>query len=73
MSTNLISILQIIASIALIVLVIIQQRGTGLGGVFGGSTEFYQQRRGLEKIIFYSTIVLAAVFLILNLLLLFKA
>jgi len=73
MSTNLISILQIIASIALIVLVIIQQRGTGLGGVFGGSTEFYQQRRGLEKIIFYSTIVLAAIFLILNLLLLFKA
>jgi preprotein translocase subunit SecG len=73
MSTTVIAIAQIVISIVLIILVLLQERGTGLGGVFGGSTEFYQQRRGLEKIIFYSTIVLAAIFLALNLIALFRA
>ncbi len=70
---NVIIIAQIIISIALVVLILIQQRGTGLGGIFGGSTEFYQQRRGLEKTIFYATIILAAIFLVLNVMALFKA
>jgi len=61
-----ITIVQIVISIILIVLILFQQRGTGLGGIFGGSTEFYQRRRGLEKTVFYLTIILAAVFLILN-------
>lgn len=42
-----------------------QEKGSGLGGIFGGSGEtggFYQTRRGLEKIIFIGTIVLAAAF-----------
>lgn len=64
-----ISIAQIAISIILIVLILIQERSSGLSGIFGGSeSEFYSQRRGLEKIIFISTIVLAAVFAILSLL-----
>lgn len=54
-----ISILQIIISIILIVLILLQERGSGLSGVFGGSEGgFYQTRRGLEKIIFITTIIL---------------
>lgn len=54
-----ISILQIIISVVLIILILLQERGSGLSGVFGGSGEgFYQTRRGLEKIIFIATIVL---------------
>ncbi len=54
-----ISILQIIISVVLIALILLQERGSGLSGVFGGSGEgFYQTRRGLEKIIFIATIVL---------------
>lgn len=54
-----ISILQIIISVILIVLILFQERGSGLSGIFGGSGEgFYQTRRGLEKIIFIATIVL---------------
>ncbi|MGB9847900.1 MAG: preprotein translocase subunit SecG [Minisyncoccia bacterium] len=74
MSTTIITIAQIVVSILLIGAVLIQQRGTGLGGIFGGgSTEFYQQRRGLEKKIFYLTIILAAVFFVLNLIALLRA
>ena len=54
-----ISILQIIISVVLIALILLQERGSGLSGIFGGSGEgFYQTRRGLEKIIFIATIIL---------------
>ncbi|MCL4399828.1 preprotein translocase subunit SecG [Patescibacteria group bacterium] len=56
-------ILQIIVSIILIVLVIIQERASGISGVFGGQGATpYQTRRGLEKSVFYLTIVFAAIF-----------
>lgn len=74
MSATFITIAQIVVSILLIGVIVIQQRGTGLGGIFGGgSTEFYQQRRGLEKKIFYLTILLAAIFFVLNLMALLRA
>lgn len=64
-----ISILQIIVSIALIILILIQERSSGLSGVFGGgSGEVYSQRRGLEKTLFGFTVFLAVVFAILSLL-----
>ncbi len=57
------SIAQIIISVALIVLILLQERSSGLSGVFGGGeTQFYQTRRGLENIIFIATIVLAVIF-----------
>lgn len=56
------SILQIIVSILLIGAILLQQRGTGLSATFGGEGNVYRTKRGLEKIIFWATIVLAAVF-----------
>ncbi|MEK7478552.1 MAG: preprotein translocase subunit SecG [Patescibacteria group bacterium] len=57
-----ISIIQIIVSILLIIVILLQERSSGLSGVFGGNSEFYHTRRGLEKIIFWSTIVLVIAF-----------
>ncbi len=58
------TIIQIIVSIALVILILLQERSAGLSGIFGGeSGGFYQTRRGLEKFIFRGTIVLAVVFL----------
>ncbi|MCL4391874.1 preprotein translocase subunit SecG [Patescibacteria group bacterium] len=55
--------LQIAVSIILIILVIIQERASGISGVFGGQGATpYQTRRGLEKTIFYATIVFAVIF-----------
>ncbi|MDD5431083.1 MAG: preprotein translocase subunit SecG [Candidatus Pacebacteria bacterium] len=61
---NLISILQIIVSVILIILVLLQEKSSGLSGAFGGSDSggFYQTRRGLEKAIFFATIIMALAF-----------
>ena len=66
---NIISIFQIIVSIVLVILILLQERSAGLSGVFGGGeTEFYQKRRGLERMIFSATIILVIVFAGLSLL-----
>ena len=63
------SVSQLVVAIVLIILILLQERSSGLSGVFGGdSAGFYQTRRGLEKIIFRSTIALVSVFLVLSLL-----
>ena len=59
---------QIIVSIILIVLIAIQQRGAALGAGFGGGGEVYSTKRGAQKKIYYATIVLATVFLVLGVL-----
>ena len=58
----------IAVSIILTGLILMQDRGTEAGGIFGGSNVggYYQQRRGLEKVIFNSTIILIAVFGLLS-------
>lgn len=62
----LIEILEIIVSVLIIVLVLMQERGSGLSGVFGGSGEgSYQTRRGVEKFVFIATIVATIAFITL--------
>lgn len=57
----------IITSIALIVMVILQNKGVGLGGLTGQDTGgVFTARRGIEKTIFWITIVLSIVFVILT-------
>jgi len=52
------AIAQIIVSILLIALILLQERSSGLSGILGGGGEgFYQTRRGLEKIIFGATAI----------------
>lgn len=66
---QILSVTQLIIALVLIVLILLQERSSGLSGVFGGGeSSFYQTRRGLEKIIFISTIVLITAFVILSLL-----
>lgn len=59
---------QIAVSIILIALVAIQQRGAALGSSFGGGGEFYSSRRGIQKKIYYATIGVSALFLLLSVL-----
>ena len=57
-------IIQIIISVLLVGAILLQQRGSGLGGIFGGGGESYHTKRGFEKILFTSTIILATLFLL---------
>lgn len=56
--------IQITLSCLLVIAILLQQRGAGMSGVFGGGGESYSTRRGFEKILFVSTIVLAFLFLL---------
>ena len=53
---------QIIIGILLILVIIIQQKGSGLGAAFGSDLGFYRTKRGAEKLLFYATIVLSVAF-----------
>ena len=56
----------IITSVALIASVILQSKGAGLGGLTGGDTGgVYTARRGIERTLFWVTIVLSVIFFLL--------
>lgn len=59
---------QIIVSVFLIVFILLQQRGTALGSAFGGEGGFYGTRRGIQKKLFWATVILGALFIALALL-----
>lgn len=56
--------IQIVLSVLLVVCILLQQTGAGLGGAFGGDnfSAGFHTRRGLEKYLFYATIVIAILF-----------
>lgn len=64
-----ISIIQIILGILLIITIIMQQKGSGLGSSFGGGGDFsfYRTKRGAEKLLFYATIGLSLAFILSSL------
>ena len=56
------SIIQIVISVLLSVLILLQAKGTGLGKTFGGTGSNFSTKRGMEKTVYLLTIVLAALF-----------
>jgi preprotein translocase subunit SecG len=58
---------QLIVSIALIFAILLQARGSGLGGTFGGDSAVYRSRRGIERRLWQFTIVLIALFSLFSL------
>ncbi|OGO60467.1 MAG: preprotein translocase subunit SecG [Chloroflexi bacterium RBG_19FT_COMBO_49_13] len=66
---NVVDISLVVISVALIVSVILQSKGAGLGGLTGADTGgIFTARRGVEKSLFYVTIALSVVFFILAIL-----
>lgn len=61
-------VLQIVISTALIVVILLQSKGTGLGSAFGGSSQVYRSKRGVEKLFSYLTIALVISFFIISIL-----
>ncbi|MFC1721244.1 preprotein translocase subunit SecG [Patescibacteria group bacterium] len=64
--------IQITLSILLVIVILLQQTGAGLGGAFGGSdsSSGFHTRRGAEKILFNATIVIAILFAVTSFLIL---
>lgn len=57
---------QIVLAIALILVILLQVRGGGLGGIFGQPDTVYRTRRGVEKTLFQLTIALVVLFIIIS-------
>ncbi|HVZ11380.1 MAG TPA: preprotein translocase subunit SecG [Candidatus Paceibacterota bacterium] len=55
---------QIVLSVLLIASILLQQRGAGMSSAFGGMNMEYSSKRGIEKVLYYATMVIAALFLI---------
>jgi preprotein translocase subunit SecG len=55
---------QILVSIALIAAILLQARGTGLSGTFGGDSAVYRSRRGIERRLWQFTIALLVLFVV---------
>ncbi len=55
-------IVQIIVAVALIISILLQARGAGLGSVFGGTGTVFKTRRGIDRLLFRTTIAFAVLF-----------
>lgn len=60
---TILSIIQIAISVLLVIAILLQQQGSGLGAAFGGEGNTFRTKRGLEKTLQTATIVLAILFL----------
>lgn len=63
------SIAQIVLSVAMVLVVLLQVRGGGLGGIFGQPDTVYRTKRGIEKTLFQLTIALVILFIVIAILL----
>lgn len=61
---NVLQIITVASAVLMIVAILLQQRGASLGAGFGGSSELYTTRRGLDKNLFEVTIFLAIAFVL---------
>ncbi len=65
MSTYL-NIAQLVLAVALVLSILIQVKGGGLGGIFGQADSVYRTKRGIEKTLFQLTVVLAFLFIVVS-------
>lgn len=56
--------IQAISAILIIASILLQQKGTGLSGVFGGSNVSYLTRRGAEKFLIIFTVAISVIFVV---------
>ena len=61
------NIAQIVLAVSLILAILLQVKGGGLGGIFGQADTVYRTKRGVEKTLFQVTIVLVVVFVVVSL------
>lgn len=68
---NFLLILNIILSVLIVVFILIQGRGAGLGSAWGGGGETFQTRRGMEKATLWLTVIFIVIFFIVSIINLF--
>lgn len=67
MNVQILDIIAMILGVILVLLILLQSKGTGLGSTFGGDMGFYGTKRGAEKMLFILTIIVAILFFVVSL------
>ena len=57
------TIIQTVSAVLLIITILMQSRGAGVSSLFGGEGNIYRAKRGVEKVLFMVSILLAVLFL----------
>ncbi len=60
------NVVQIVISVALVLVITLQVKGGGLGGIFGQADTVFRTKRGVERRLYQLTIVLVVVFVIIS-------
>ncbi len=60
------NIVQIVVSVILILAILLQVKGGGIGGIFGQAESVFRTRRGVERWLFLGTIILVVIFVVLS-------
>ena len=60
---NYLTIAQVIVSVLMIITILMQSTGSALGSVFGGDSNVYKSKRGMESFLHWASVVLAILFL----------
>jgi len=55
-------VIQVTSAIVMSISILLQQRGTGLGAAFGGTSNVYRTKRGIDHVLLWVTIVTAFTF-----------
>ncbi len=63
---DVLQIAQMLISVAVATSILLQARGTGLSGTFGGESTAYRSRRGIERTLFRLTILLVIVYVLIS-------
>lgn len=62
MISTILSIAHLVIAALLVIAILLQQKGSGIGGAFGGTTGVYTTRRGVDRILFNITIAFSILF-----------
>ncbi len=62
-TTKILELIQLGIGVVLIAMILGQNRGSGVSGVFGGSGAIHRTKRGFEKWLYYATIVVVVIFI----------
>ena len=65
-TSDFVKVFQVLVALAIIGIVLLQAKGQGLGNIFGGGGETYRTRRGVERVLFRTTIALIVAFVALS-------
>ncbi len=61
---TLFNVIAAVSAVLMIILILLQNQGSSLGGAFGGESNAYRSKRGAERVLFNGTIILAVIFVL---------